>query len=252
MQLENRTSKQASGKMWVRLSGVSGSIRDAHWSVPAQGSSTVTIPYDKIELAPMRIYDAKIYMETEGGYRFEVSSPVDFLSAFYEAGGPVIDGRTTDSEQKDWVELCGKEQVVRNPQFYDGPEDQRVWLRLSYDEKKLYFFAKIQDDKHLQPYVEDKIWKGDCIQLGIDLDYIKGEYEETGNVLADIGSAHREMELGFALTEAGVQVYRWHTPDREKFPIALLKGEILKVEHRDGYLVYEADIPWEVLGRRDG
>lgn len=51
---------------------------------------------------------------------------------------------------------------------YDGQEDLSAKFYLAHDGKFLYFAADVTDDRHFQKFPLSRIWRGDCIQVGVD------------------------------------------------------------------------------------
>jgi hypothetical protein len=113
----------------------------------------------------------------------------------------------------------------------------------------IYVAIEVFDDVFCQNETGFDTWRGDCVQLAIDLDPRKEE-SRTGNDLADKGSRHRYSEIGLALTKNGAQAYRTRAYDEEKLPIELIasKDLSLSVKHNGNRILYEAAIPWRTLG----
>lgn len=51
---------------------------------------------------------------------------------------------------------------------WSGPEDLSFELKLGHDADNLYLIATATDDRHYNKFDGARIWKGDCLQLGID------------------------------------------------------------------------------------
>lgn len=51
---------------------------------------------------------------------------------------------------------------------WDGPEDLSMKLYVSHDAGILNFKAVVADDVHFNQYTGENIWRGDCLQIGID------------------------------------------------------------------------------------
>ena len=51
---------------------------------------------------------------------------------------------------------------------WTGPEDLSFEVKLGHDAANLYLIATATDDRHYNKFDGTRIWKGDCMQLGID------------------------------------------------------------------------------------
>ncbi|MBN1557873.1 MAG: hypothetical protein JW951_06980, partial [Lentisphaerae bacterium] len=110
----------------------------------------------------------------------------------------------------------------------------------------------VRDDRFVQPFEDTWTWNGDSLQVGFNLD-LGSVRVETGNTVADAGTRARWSILNLALTEAGPQCWRGRSYDPETLPLGLIPaGRVaLSVVCRDDQTqVYEAAIPWTVLGAR--
>lgn len=80
-----------------------------------------------------------------------------------------IDGSLDTWKQVKPVAVAGRDHIHPvDHTTYDGPEDLSAKFYLAHDGKYLYFAADVTDDKHFQKFPLSGIWRGDCIQLGID------------------------------------------------------------------------------------
>ncbi len=173
---------------------------------------------------------------------------MDFLQAQRMSKPPAIDGDLADWAGVPAASLEGPRDIVRSPEYYAGPSDLGAAVRLGWDENALYLAAEVTDDVFFQKETGFLTWKGDCLQLGIDLDPDRAG-KSSGNLLADAGS-RRQSEIDLTLTTNGPEICRTITFDHDKFPIELLTGKQgrLAVVERDGKLIYETAIAWKSLG----
>ena len=102
-----------------------------------------------------------------------------------------------------------------------------------WDEENLYFAVEVYDERFCQPYSGRNIWKGDSVQVSLDLGNEKtlGNYDDN------------DYEFGFALIpESGEVAYCWHageggqTGERRDIKVS--------IRRLNGITVYEAAFPW--------
>ncbi len=247
--LADTTGQAQQGQITARLEGVPETRRTVDLRLPAKGETAVTVPYDGLDLPGSQVAAARLELRLASGYRFEHSTPVNFLPARSWAAPPVIDGELAEWTERPSVALRGRSMLVRSPQQYRGPSDLSAILQFGWDAAGLYLAADVTDDVFVQDQTGFNTWKGDCLQVGLDLDPGKQE-GSTGNLLADAGSRHRAGELDLALTTNGPEAYRTITWDKDKLPVRLLTSAELRlaVKRRAGGLRYEAAVPWATLG----
>ncbi|HIE09280.1 MAG TPA: hypothetical protein EYP65_05470, partial [Armatimonadetes bacterium] len=142
---------------------------------------------------------------------------------------------TIDGDLSDWPEgpqivLDGTE--GNHIEGWRGPNDLSAKIRLAWDGSALYFGAEVVDDVHRQDHEGFDIWRGDCIQIGFDpfLDTVRG-YDEN------------DVEIGLALTKFGPQAFIWFPKPERPCP----EVEV-SVKRKGNLTVYEASIPWRLLG----
>ncbi|MFC3801395.1 S-layer homology domain-containing protein [Cohnella sp. GCM10012308] len=114
--------------------------------------------------------------------------------------GPVAAGGAEADADAPRIDLSAQDEYAGGG--WSGAGDLSADAGVAWDDDKLYFDIKVQDDVHNQSYGGVDIWQGDSIQLGIDL-----------NRGAGAGSK-QVSELGFALRDdGGVVKWRWKAPE---------------------------------------
>lgn len=88
------------------------------------------------------------------------------------SSAPAIDGRLDGWES---VAVIDSRYLVYRADSWDGTEDVSVLWRLSWDEDNLYVAAEVIDDRHVQNYVGNQIFRGDSLELQFDTDR-EGDY----------------------------------------------------------------------------
>jgi len=237
------------GTATVRLVGEPGTRAVLPFALTAQGAAELEAPLPDLSLPGSIVVTAQVQVTLASGYEFRQSRPVNFTFVPLRARPVRLDGSLEDWPPEECLALAGREAVIRAPQEYRGAADlsARVWF--AWDEAGLYLAAEVTDDTFLQPNTGYDTWKGDCIQLGYDLDPGK-ESGSSGNLLADAGNRHRAGEIDLALTPQGPQAFRTIGWDAERQPVRLLSAEELplSVTRAGSRLLYEATIPWATLG----
>ena len=251
--LQESNGQALKGKIQVAIKGVPETRKSAPFVLAPRSESAIDIAYADIDAAPQRNYQATVKVTTDAGYSFENAFPINFLQAPRLAGAPPLDGSAKVWDAVAPIRLQGREMVVRSPQYYSGNDDLNANLRYAWDADNLYFSAEVNDDVYLQQNTGFNIWKGDCIQLGFNLDPLQSR-ENTGNLLAD-SQANRHSEINLALTSNGPESYRSISFDKVKLPVAQLlptdlKLSVVKRERTPSgvTLIYQAAIPWKTLG----
>lgn len=158
---------------------------------------------------------------------------------------PSIDGRMGEWERVPNVWIVNrKEQAVYAGNKWKTPADLsgKVWLAWRYE--YLYLAVDVTDDRHIQSERGVNMWKGDHIELYLDLTpdadpqrsnfgdgqmqfgFSPGNFQHTGDSINDIAPE--------------AVIYR---PER-----AAAKGVLVAVQKTDTGYALEAAIPWGLLG----
>ncbi len=241
--LKESRGKNAEGTLALNVKGIPESRKELSFKLGEGEAKSVELKAPGLDADPLKLYDAEFELKLSCGYSAKSKAKINFTPA------PKLGASGWSAIPQ--MELSGRENVVRSPDYYDGDKDQSVKLRFAWDEKALHLNAEVDDDVFFQPYTGFNTWKGDCIQLGIDIDAEK-PFEESGNQVAD-NASHRTSELDFALTSKGPEIYRTSSFDSKELPVDLLgKDEAsLKVERKGAKTIYEAAIPWKALGLKE-
>lgn len=86
---------------------------------------------------------------------------------------PAIDGRLDGWES---VAVIDSPYLVYRADSWDGSEDVSVLWRLAWDDSNLYVAAEVIDDRHVQAYAGNQIFRGDSLELQFDTDR-DGDYD---------------------------------------------------------------------------
>jgi len=158
----------------------------------------------------------------------ELTTQEDIKPIYYAPKAtPIIDGDLGEWSNIPSVSLPTQQTTPLSQTYpdYQGDKDLKARFYICWDEKNLYFAAQVDDDIFHQPYADENIWQGDCIQIAFDI--------------LECGSYDREY--GFALTDGKPFVWCWYGPPEDKEKIKL------EVKKQKGTLNYEASIPWDIL-----
>ncbi len=155
------------------------------------------------------------------------------LSAPTRRAPPVIDGRLDDWPNAATIRLgAPSSDTVRIAKQYGGAADCSAHVKLAWDTEHLYLAAAVRDNVHCQDQTDAAIWQGDCIQLAF----------RDGTPRLESGYEGDECEVGLTLAGDTPIIFRW-VPERK--PAAV--GE-LSVRREGGTTVYEAALPWDLIG----
>ena len=120
--------------------------------------------------------------------------------------------------------------------FWKGPADLSAEIRLAHDRQALLFEAVVTDDIHHQPGFGAEVWRGDNIQMALQLPGQKGMWE-----------------LGFTRLDDGKsEAFVWLAPSG--FSADKAAGAVRLETSRDEkkkQTVYRAAIPFEAIGLKE-
>lgn len=153
-----------------------------------------------------------------------------------------IDGDLSKWSDAKWVTLDQKDQydgwqeAAGKANTWGGVKDISGSLAFARDTQYLYIAAKVTDDKFSQPFSEDGVWRGDSIQIALDILCDR----------AKAGYAPDDVEFGLALTPKGPQVYAWRVGVGKQ--VGLVPDAVLVAKPgASGGMIYEAAIPWSSI-----
>lgn len=112
-----------------------------------------------------------------------------------------------DGDLKEWKNRpsmkVGKENIypVELRTLWKGESDLSVEGWMAWDENNFYFACRVKDDTHTNNQSDSLIWNADCLQVGFDA---------LNNAGTGDGYQSDDYEYGFALTNKGMQMWRWY------------------------------------------
>ncbi len=168
------------------------------------------------------------------GYQKTENISLDLSVSVQDDDVPIVDGVASPGEWDDAppINLKWSDQATKLS-GWAGVEDLSAVTRFKWDENRLYMLSEVRDNTWDQRYVDDQIWNGDSVQFGLDMSRKDGK-----------GSANYH-EMGFALTDSGMSVWRW-TAANGLATGRLDAAEAQAVRTADG-ITYELSIPWTEL-----
>lgn len=175
----------------------------------------------------------------DSGAVFKAERTVEFTSARYTEKEPVIDGEISQGEwASNWFG-ADESKDVKQISNWQGADDLSFNATMMWDEKNLYFLGVVRDDIHCVTYSPQEpryMYKGDCIQIGIDDRDVVPVMQE--NQFTEIGLA--DLSNG----KSGVFRYKslYELPE-----VCLIETAQIAVKHFPDYTVYECKIPWSEL-----
>lgn len=249
--LKEMQGKGATGKVQVELSGIAGSSQTKEFKTPAGVDTPVEFRYPNLPLDNARRYQATIKVTLDTGYTFQQTTQVNFLTARRFAKKPTLNGDTTLWQSAPAAAL-GKPQLIRGASYYRGEKDLGADLRCKWDSEALYVEVEVTDDVFRQDFDGTNTWKGDAIQLSINMDPHKEEMS-TGNLLADDANRQRWSELAIAQTKNGPEGFRHLSFDPAQYPLGPVPASempiAVKRDESRKVTLYEITIPWKILGQ---
>ncbi|MDR3710835.1 MAG: sugar-binding protein [Capsulimonadaceae bacterium] len=244
--ISNATRATLTGTLNVRVTGVPGSRKTLTVPIAAAATSVVIAALPGVDVIQARKYNVEASVSIPGGSRSEKVVSFNFLAAPQFSSPPVIDGNLGKWDSVQGTSVSGRSAIVRSPQFYNGHLAASV--KYAWDSKALYAAFDVTDPVFMQPYTGGDMWKGDCVQLGFNLDPDKADVS-SGNDFADQQS-RRYTQINVALTPNGPEADRAISYDPGKLPTGQLTPSQLQlavVKSASG-LRYEMAIPWSTLG----
>lgn len=242
----NATPVGKDAKLAVRVDGVPDSRKSVEVRLTPSSVRQVIVPLPGIDVLPTHKYAVETKLSTVGSADYSKNVSINFMTAPRLTKPVSIDADLADWPKGAMIDLHGASAVVRSREFFsDALKASAIY---AWDAKALYVAFDVTDPVFIQTFDAGETWRGDCLQLGFNLDPDKAS-ASTGNDFADQQS-RRYTELTVALTTRGVEVYRGMTYDRAKLAPGLVsRAEIPAaiVKTATG-LRYEMAIPWRALG----
>jgi beta-glucosidase len=210
-------------------------------TIPAGGSTTVTVPVTGISFAT--IYPLTLSSVISGGLSSEnLTGHVTFVPVVNKSlgsswtlaqvqDGPYVDLATTANGT--WQSLVGS-LPYGGASYLSG----KMWF--NWDAKNLYITADMTEAAFSQTNTGGDIWKGDSLQVSATSG-VPGSSVATSN-----DSLVGHYEYGAALTPAGSQLYRWISPSQGA---GLVTDASVTVTRDDvaHTTLYELAVPWTDL-----
>jgi hypothetical protein len=145
---------------------------------------------------------------------------------------------TIDGDLGEWALSYTADHVVWKPSNWAGAPDQNVRFAMGWDNQFLYLAALVGDDVHVQTQHGEVIYKGDSLELLLDVD-LAADFALTG-LSAD------DYQLGIspgAFAGDGPEAYLWFPASRAARPGGVL---VAARPSGNGYQL-EAAIPWSLF-----
>ena len=176
--------------------------------------------------------------------RLKDGSKIEYNNGMSQAGlslrgiSKVDSPLTIDTDWEKWKDVPGfdlSQKVRANVgavKTYREVEGFLPIFKVQWDDEYLYLMARVQDDRHHQPYADDRMWWVDSFDLAIDVE------PENKDPLS-----YYYFTVG--LSENGCNVYR--RLNSYGHPEAKLEDVKAAGKRDDGFTYYELAIPWRQL-----
>jgi hypothetical protein len=190
------------------------------------GTSRVTLDLDE-PIALQASLESHVIVEALGKTE-RVDVPID-LQAIRYLSKMEIDGSLGETRSLVEIDLKTRDDVKpSDPGIpWDGAQDLSVRSWFGWNERALYFAARVTDDIHHAPAWEQGFWNSDSVQIAIDAanDSILGFDRED------------DREIGFVLGAKGAVAHR-------TFPEMHKQECQFGIMRQDKVTTYEVVIPW--------
>lgn len=239
LKIKNHSTTEAiKGHIEFKESDITKYLRDVDIGIiPAGSTGEVEFSLGKIEKKGQKSLQYTLVLDNKKAYT--TVGNFDISIAKYADKKPVIDGNLDGDEWYfDTAMYADKPDQIRQIKNWEGTNDVSGKAMVMWDEENMYFGAEVTDNKFTPAPSEGLQYMGDGIQFGVF-------YGEEGFIA--IGQASTTFhEIGLALTENGVQAYRWVSQDNA-LPGGLVEDLDLAVVNKGTKTYYEAKIPWTTL-----
>ncbi len=113
-----------------------------------------------------KIAMAVLFDGNYGPWKAEYTTPEIIRAA--RVDGLRLDG-TFDTWKGEPLSIGGRDHIHPvDHTTYDGEDDLSAKLYFAHDGTHFFFGAEVTDDRYFNRFSPDRIWKGDCLQIGID------------------------------------------------------------------------------------
>ncbi len=243
-------SPGGSGKLLLRLTNVFAQPLPVKLALRLPEEVTADYPAE-LTLAPREERTVSIGLHAGAGYladqvaiglrvtlpqgvQAESLIPVQPLLTLRSEEQPAPDFSLADERQ---LQILVPADPSKEHLFWRGVADLSARGWLTAVDRKLKLRLEVTDDRHVQPYRNDEVWKGDNVQLAFRI------------------PAHRGLwVIGLTrLADGSPQVWVWETPDGVSRESVIPQVQ-LQTERDDasGKTYYTAEIPYEAIGAEDG
>lgn len=235
--------KTATGTVWA--SGASGITGRTGFTLRPAAETDVPVKITPLMIEPGKIYPLDIKLETNAGYSSACRSMFGCIAATWLKNPPEIDGNLSEWKTLPPIQLKYKS---------DGAQDDfNAQLRTAYNSKGIYLACDVTDDVFSQNFSGADIAKGDSLLVAVNLDPGK-PLQHTSNAFADKMNNPKYMVIGFALTQRGVEAYRFDSSRPDSRPtgeVSTQAGHYASVPTTIKRLgkstIYEIFLPWGTL-----
>jgi hypothetical protein len=159
------------------------------------------------------------------------------LRAPRRATAPTIDG-----QGEDWGAPLPYviDQNVYRPENWVGPADQSGSFAVAWDANYLYLLVVIVDDAHAQGEHGELLYRGDSLELQLDVD-LAGDFDEPR-----LNGDDFQLGLSPGSNRDNPEVYLWNPAERRGVPSGI--AIVTRATAETGGYLLEAAIPWSMYG----
>jgi hypothetical protein len=149
---------------------------------------------------------------------------------------------TIDAQGEDWSAPLPYliDQNVFRPENWVGPADQSGSFALAWDANYLYLLVVIVDDIHAQGEHGELLYRGDSLELQLDVD-LAGDFNEPR-----LNGDDFQLGLSPGSNRDNPEAYLWNPAERRGVPAGL--AIVTRATADTGGYLLEAAIPWSMYG----
>jgi len=161
--------------------------------------------------------------------------PGSSVLAYYLQQEPTIDGVFDEWDQTRYA----VDNVVYGGNRWSGADDLSGTLMIAWDDYFLYIAARVKDDTYVQNATGKNLFKGDSIELLLDINVTKDYYDHN----LSLDDFQIGISPGKSDPSSDIETYLWYPKSRAGV-YKTIKAAALPTE--DGYRI-EAKIPWDIF-----
>ena len=236
VQVANRLVRPVAGTLLATVDGKTAATQEV--SLKEKGTATVAVPLPGRRDALNQARVTLRFTERETGLAVSYADDLRWFAVPPLARTPGFGGNLADWEGASAFTLDAAPAVVNALAPWQGPQDCSVTWRFGYTRDGLCICAAVRDDAFVTATDIKNAWRGDSLQLYIDL-------RADGHDRPGLGYDSNDETLWAAKINGQDVLYRDYTPE---WQLAFVKGGVITdgqivVTRKEGVTLYEMRLP---------